>query len=60
MTQTQAWREFEKAVAKIESIEEAAKWLRENPKVAAKMTGIGLLRCFDEDMKKGVDTKIGR
>jgi hypothetical protein len=34
------------------SVEEAAEWLRENPQVAKKMTGAGLLECFDEDAKK--------
>ena len=48
----EAWRIFENAVNKMNSVEEAAEWLRKNPQVAKKMTGAGLLACFDEDIKK--------
>ena len=51
LTSQQAWRIFESAVAKINSIEEAAAWLRRHPHISKKMTGAGLLRCFDEDIK---------
>lgn len=52
LTSREAWRIFENAVNKMNSVEEAAEWLRENPQVAKKMTGAGLLECFDEDVKK--------
>jgi hypothetical protein len=52
LTSKEAWRIFENAVNKMNSVEEAAEWLRENPQVAKKMTGAGLLECFDEDVKK--------
>ena len=51
MTPKQAWRLFEEYVRDVYTIEEAAEWLRKNPQVAKKMTGAGLLACFDEDMK---------
>ena len=51
MTSKEAWRIFENAVAKMNSVEEAATWLRRHPHIARKMTGAGLLRCFDEDIK---------
>ena len=50
MTSKEAWRIFEEAVAKMESVEEAAEWLYANPMVAKKMTGAGLLACFEEDI----------
>jgi hypothetical protein len=43
---------FEEAVSKTNDIQEAAEWLRKHPQVAKKMTGAGLLECFDEDVKK--------
>ena len=52
LTPKQAWRLFEKYVRNVYTIEEAAEWLRKNPQVAKKMTGAGLLECFDEDIKK--------
>jgi hypothetical protein len=52
LTPKQAWRLFEKYIQNVYTIEEAAEWLRENPQVAKKMTGAGLLACFDEDIKK--------
>jgi pterin-4a-carbinolamine dehydratase len=52
ITPKQAWRMFEEAVSKTNDIQEAAEWLRKHPQVAKKMTGAGLLECFDEDMKK--------
>jgi hypothetical protein len=51
LTSKEAWRIFENAVNKMNSVEEAAEWLRKNPQVAKKMTGAGLLECFDEDAK---------
>ena len=52
LTPQQAWRIFEDAISRTYTIEEAAEWLRKNPQVAKKMTGAGLLACFDEDIKK--------
>jgi hypothetical protein len=52
LTPKQAWRLFEKYIQNVYTIEEAAEWLRQNPQVAKKMTGAGLLECFDEDAKK--------
>ncbi len=52
LTPKQAWRIFEDAISKTYTIEEAAEWLRKHPQVAKKMTGAGLLECFDEDVKK--------
>jgi hypothetical protein len=52
LTSKEAWRLFEKYIQNVYTIEEAAEWLRENPQVAKKMTGAGLLECFDEDAKK--------
>ena len=52
LTPKQAWRLFEKYIQNVYTIEEAAEWLRQNPHVAKKMTGAGLLACFDEDIKK--------
>ena len=52
LTPKQAWRIFEEAISKTYTIEEAAEWLRKNPQVAKKLTGAGLLACFDEDIKK--------
>jgi hypothetical protein len=52
LTPKQAWRIFEEAISKTYAIEDAAEWLRKNPQVAKKMTGAGLLACFDEDIKK--------
>lgn len=51
LTSKQAWRLFEEAVRNIDSLEEAAEWLSKNPAIARKMTGTGLLACFDEDIK---------
>lgn len=51
LTPKQAWRLFEEAVKDISFISEAAEWLRNHPQVARKMTGAGLLACFDEDIK---------
>lgn len=51
LTPKQAWRIFESAIRNVGSIEEAAKWIRKNPKVAKKMTGAGLLGCFEEDLR---------
>ena len=51
LTSKQAWRVFEDAIRNVYSIEEAADWLRKHPEIARKMTGAGLLRCFDEDIK---------
>jgi hypothetical protein len=45
----EAWRIFEEAIKNIDSIDQAAQWLKENPCVAKKMTGMGLLECFEED-----------
>ena len=52
LTPKQAWRIFEDAIRNIYTIDEAAEWLRKNPQVAKKLTGAGLLACFDEDIKK--------
>jgi hypothetical protein len=52
LTPKQAWRIFEDAIRDVNGIEEAAEWLRRHPQVAKKMTGAGLLACFDEDIKK--------
>lgn len=51
LTHKQAWRLFEDAVKDMNGIADAAEWLRNNPQVAKKMTGAGLLACFDEDVK---------
>ena len=51
LTPKQAWRMFEEAVKDISFLSEAADWLRKHPEVAKKMTGAGLLACFDEDVK---------
>ena len=51
MTPKQAWRIFEEAIRNVYTMEEAAEWLRKNPEVSKKMTGAGLLECFDEDIK---------
>lgn len=50
LTSKEAWRIFENAVNKMNSVEEAAAWLRRHPHIAKKMTGAGLLACFDEDI----------
>ena len=50
LTSKEAWRIFEEAVAKMDSIEQAAEWLYAHPMVARKMTGAGLLACFEEDI----------
>jgi hypothetical protein len=42
---------FEDAIRNVYSIEEAAEWIRKHPQVARKMTGAGLLGCFEEDIK---------
>lgn len=47
----QAWRIFEDAVKDFDGIKEAADWLHRHPEIARKMTGTGLLACFDEDLK---------
>jgi hypothetical protein len=52
MTPKQAWRLFEDAIKDTDDIEKAAEWIRRHPQVARKMTGAGLLACFDEDIKK--------
>jgi hypothetical protein len=49
LTPKQAWRLFEDKVAHCSSVEQAAEWLRQHPHIAKKMTGAGLLQCFDED-----------
>ena len=51
LTSRQAWRIFEDAVRDMSGIAEAAEWLRKHPQIARKMTGAGLLACFDEDIK---------
>ena len=51
LTSRDAWRVFEDAIRNVYTIEEAAEWLRKNQQVAKKMTGAGLLACFDEDIK---------
>ena len=51
VTPREAWRIFEDAVRNMNGIAEAAEWLRQHPQVARKMTGAGLLACFDEDIK---------
>jgi hypothetical protein len=51
MTSRDAWRIFEEAIRDSNDIEEAAEWLRANSDVARKMTGAGLLACFEEDIK---------
>jgi hypothetical protein len=51
LTPKQAWRIFEAAIQSVYTIEEAAAWLRKHPEVARKMTGAGLLGCFEEDLK---------
>ena len=51
LTSKEAWRIFEKYIQNVYTIEEAAAWLRRHPHIAKKMTGAGLLRCFDEDIK---------
>ena len=50
MTSKQAWRIFEDAIRSTNDIEEAYEWLLDNPDVARKMTGAGLLACFEEDI----------
>ena len=40
------------AIKDTDDIEKAAEWIRRHPQVAKKMTGAGLLACFDEDIKK--------
>jgi len=52
LTPKQAWRLFEDAIRDTDDIKKAAEWIRKNPQVAKKMTGAGLLACFDEDIKK--------
>ncbi len=52
LTPKQAWRLFEDAIKNTDDIEKAAEWIRRHPQVAKKMTGAGLLACFDEDIKK--------
>lgn len=52
MSSKQAWRIFEDAIRNVYTMEEAAEWLRKNPQVAKRMTGAGLLACFEEDVKK--------
>ena len=52
LTPKQAWRLFEDAIKDTDDIEKAAEWIRRHPQVAKKMTGAGLLACFDEDTKK--------
>lgn len=42
---------FEEYVRNVYTIEEAAEWLRKHRGVAKKMTGAGLLACFEEDIK---------
>ena len=51
LTSKEAWRIFEDAIRNLDSLEDAAEWLRKHPIVARKMTGAGLLACFDEDIK---------
>ena len=51
LTSREAWRIFEDAIRNLDSLEDAAEWLRNHPIVARKMTGAGLLACFDEDIK---------
>ena len=51
LTSRDAWRIFEDAIRNVYTIEEAAEWLRNNQQVARKMTGAGLLDCFEEDIK---------
>ena len=51
LTSKEAWRIFEKYIQNVYTIEEAAAWLHRHPHIAKKMTGAGLLRCFDEDIK---------
>ena len=51
LTPKQAWRRFEEGISSFYTIEEAYEWLRRNPAVARKMTGAGLLECFEEDLK---------
>ena len=51
LTSKEAWRLFEAAIKEVYTLEEAAYWLKKNPHVARKMTGAGLLACFDEDIK---------
>ena len=51
MTSKEAWRIFEDAIRNLDSLEEAAEWLYAHPMVAKKMTGAGLLACFEEDIK---------
>lgn len=43
---------FEDAIKDVDDIEKAAEWIRTHPQVAKRMTGDGLLACFDEDVKK--------
>lgn len=50
ITSKQAWRIFEDAVRNVNGMSEAADWLRRHPQVARKMTGAGLLACFEEDI----------
>jgi hypothetical protein len=50
LTSKQAWRIFEDAISNTNDIEEAYEWLLDNPDVARKMTGAGLLACFEEDI----------
>lgn len=51
LTPKQAWRRFEEYIRNVYTIEEAADWLHRHPEIARKMTGAGLLACFDEDLK---------
>jgi hypothetical protein len=49
LTPKQAWRLFEDAIRETDDISQVADWLRKHPQIARKMTGAGLLACFDED-----------
>lgn len=42
---------FERYMQNVYTIEEAADWLRKHPDISRKMTGIGLLACFEEDIE---------
>jgi len=51
LTSRDAWRIFEDAIRNTNDIEQAYEWLLDNPDVARKMTGAGLMACFEEDIR---------
>ena len=47
-----AWRQFEAALQKLDSFEECAKWVLNNPKIAEKLSGAGLMAVMADDLKR--------